>query len=620
MNNESNTLYIGIKYYGHDSAIFIIDPIKKKVFAMSTERMTRYKHDFLSPNKVIERYIKYTKCNPKNITKIIVGYPFKYEKMRLPTDFYSFHKNFRTHLGVSFKKDVDNSIKEFLNYSFAKKLVFLSSSISGIRLMINIGFNKIKGGQRYQSIEDHIKKMLAKYFSRASISVKFFDHETSHAICSHYTSPFPKELLFTLDGFGDGDFSKVFMADEGEIIQIAESKFQKISVNSPKHSQPLIGSVGIVYSYMTELLGFIPNADEGKVEALAAYGKPIISFQNELVSLFSINDNNGLTVDAEKMTNILNYDRIMDIIKRNDKKNVAASVQKFLEITTEKYLRHLQKIFPFDAISISGGVAANVINNLMIFENITKNIHVTPAMADDGSAQGAAIKTLIDAGYSYKDLYWLRSMIMPYYGTSYERNYVNKVLDTYSNEISFRDLGSSWPEHVAALICEGKIGAIFHGKMEWGPRALGNRSLIAIATNIEFRDKINREIKRRPYFQPFCPSIMVEERDRLFDKSFNNKHMTCAFRMKSEFTSLLPSAIHVDGTARVQFVEDKDNPEYYRILKKVKALTGFGVIINTSFNKHGRTIVESPQDAIRDFIDTDMDFLVIEGFLVKRKR
>jgi carbamoyltransferase len=155
--------------------------------------------------------------------------------------------------------------------------------------------------------------------------------------------------------------------------------------------------------------------------------------------------------------------------------------------------------------------------------------------------------------------------------------------------------------------------------MEWGPRALGNRSIVADCRSEEITKKINGSIKNRPFFQPYCPSILEEERERLFEKSYPNKHMTCAFRMRQEHRNNIPASVHVDGTGRAQFVEEKDNPMYFRYLKELKKLTGYGVSINTSFNKHGRTIVETPKDAIQDFLDTNMDFVMIEGYLVTRK-
>ena len=242
---------------------------------------------------------------------------------------------------------------------------------------------------------------------------------------------------------------------------------------------------------------------------------------------------------------------------------------------------------------------------------------IVPAMADDGAAQGAAILTLLENGYNYESLKWLKTQEMPYWGTSYSKDEVAKVLDEFSDEISVADYASDWREQVAEAIIKGEVGAIYHGRMEWGPRALGNRSIVADVRNPEIQNVINKSIKNRPWFQPFCPSILEEERDRLFEKAYTNKHMTTAFVMKPEHREALPGAIHVDGTARAQFVTMDDNPNYYRLIKKVKEMTGYGIILNTSFNKHGRTIVESPKDAIRDFLDTGMDFLVLEGFVCR---
>ncbi|SVB82415.1 uncharacterized protein METZ01_LOCUS235269 [marine metagenome] len=156
--------------------------------------------------------------------------------------------------------------------------------------------------------------------------------------------------------------------------------------------------------------------------------------------------------------------------------------------------------------------------------------------------------------------------------------------------------------------------------MEFGPRALGNRSIIANPMLEDTRQKINSTVKRRPSYQPFCPSILEEERERLFKNSFSHKNMAIAFRMKDEYIKDLPCAVHVDGTARPQFVEEKDNPNYYRYLKALKDITGYGVSLNTSYNLHGRTIVRTPQDAIIDFIDCNIDELFIEGFRVKLKK
>lgn len=306
------------------------------------------------------------------------------------------------------------------------------------------------------------------------------------------------------------------------------------------------------------------------------------------------------------------------MLEKHSKEDASAAVQKFLEDVTIPYFKHIVNITGISNLCLSGGVAANVIMNLKAFEEITPNIHIIPAMGDEGTAEGVAIALMLDNGYSHNDINWIKDMHMPYFGSSYSDEEILHTLSK-SSEISYIDQGNNWHENIAKLLNKGEIGALFQGRMEWGPRALGNRSIIALANDNNTRVKMNKEIKKRPEFQPFCPSILIDEKDRLFESSYANTHMTCAFKMKKEFLNDLPSAVHVDGTARVQFVSKNDNQNYHVLLQEVKKLTGYGVLINTSFNKHGRTIVETPQDAIDDFIDTDLNFMMIGNFLVTRK-
>jgi carbamoyltransferase len=209
---------------------------------------------------------------------------------------------------------------------------------------------------------------------------------------------------------------------------------------------------------------------------------------------------------------------------------------------------------------------------------------------------------------------------MPYWGPEFSKKEVEEELKKWEKEIAYLDLGDNWEDIVAELIANGKIVSIFQGRMEFGPRALGNRSVLGDPRTMKTRDRINSTIKRRPWFQPFAPSVLAEEKDRLFEKAYLNKHMTMAFRVKKVYWDKIPSAMHVDGTARAQFVEKKDNPSYYKIIEKFKEKTGYGIIVNTSFNLHGRTIVMTPEHAIRDFIDCGIDAMVIEGFLVVNKK
>jgi carbamoyltransferase len=367
------------------------------------------------------------------------------------------------------------------------------------------------------------------------------------------------------------------------------------------------------------LLGFQALADEGKVEALAAYGNHNNEIYDKLMTLVTLDKaQNCLVLDAQKSMDFLSVKNLKPLIEKYSKEDAAAAVQKFLEDVTIPYFKHIIDVTGIDNLCLSGGVAANVIMNLKIFEEVTQNIHIIPAMGDEGTAEGVAIALMLSNGYNHQDIEWIKHINMPYFGSEYSNDEVAQCIKN-SPVILHKNLGPEWHSEVAELLNKGKIGALFQGKMEWGPRALGNRSIVALANDSDTRVKMNKEIKKRPEFQPFCPSILLDERDRLFESSYANSHMTCAFRMKAEFIHSLPSAVHIDGTARVQFVSKEDNKNYYSLLQEVKKLTGFGVLINTSFNKHGRTIVETPQDAIDDFIDTDLDFMMIGHYLVTRK-
>jgi len=376
-------------------------------------------------------------------------------------------------------------------------------------------------------------------------------------------------------------------------------------------------SIGRIYEDFTRAMDLRPNSDEGKVEALAAFGKADKDLSQQLMNATHIDKNNlSINFDIQKIETIHDIDWLKEQRKKVGDENFCASVQSYLEDTIVTYLNYAYEKYPINNLCLSGGVAANIIMSLNIYERTKfKNIYVLPPMADDGLAIGSAILTAIDLG---EDVSWLKDFVMPYFGDSYTRKEVKKALDSFDN-ITYEDINVDWPQEAAIAVSKGKICSIFQGKMEFGPRALGNRTIIANPMLEGIRQKINSTVKRRPSYQPFCPSILEEERERLFKSSFSHKYMAIAFRMKEEFIKDLPCAVHVDGTARPQFVEEKDNPDYYRYLTALKDITGYGVSLNTSFNLHGRTIVRTPEDAVVDFIDCNIDELFIEGYRVKRK-
>ncbi len=610
-------LYIGINFFGHDSAIYVIDPQKKDVFAISSERITRFKHDTIFPIAAIDKYIEYSGIDASTVKKLVCANArLEHRSAKLVSNLYDRTVFMRNLLEEKYLKGFKAKEQEFKAMSEFKRTLFLAKK-GKLRQYQNIVNSTEK---KYQ--KELLVDILKQKFPKADLEIQYHDHEECHAVSSYFTSGFSDEaLLVTMDAQGDHNrFSSVYTVKNGQLkmfsSSIAPKKFYTFG-GKYVNIDYFESSVGGMYTYFTYMLGFTPNADEGKVEALAAFGKYENEIYDKLWKCYSINERHEIInhqEEAELLFSIDEFDRFMKAYKKED---ICAAIQKFLEEFMLKYLKQLIDATGIKKLCFSGGVFANVILNLRVFEELSKELYIVPAMTDEGTAEGAAYLAYLSHS-SISDLNWLKERYMPYFGTSYTKEQVLNYLKSASG-ILYEDIESNWPEKAAQLVVDGKVGAIFHGRMEWGPRALGNRSIIADCRSEEITKKINGSIKNRPLFQPFCPSILEEERDRLFDVSYPNKHMTCAFRMKQEHRDKIPASVHVDGTGRAQFVEEKDNPNYFRYLKEMKRLTGYGVSINTSFNKHGRTIVETPADAVLDFLETNMDFVIIEGYLITRK-
>lgn len=610
-------LYIGINFFGHDSAIFVIDPQRQDVFAVSTERITRFKHDNIFPNVVLDKYLSYSGIDPNSVTKLVCANArLEHKSLKLFSNQHQRTLFLRDLFEEPYLKGFKQKQKEFNEWSDWKKSLFLLKK-GKYKTYKNIFNSSITS---YQS--ELLTDVLKQRFPKAELELQYYDHEECHAVSSYFTSNFTGDtLLITMDAQGDHNrFSSVYTVKNNQLklhnSSISPKKFFSFG-GKYNPIESFESSVGGMYTYFTHMLGFTANADEGKVEALAAFGNHQNEIYDKLWKCFSIAENNTIVThqeDAELYFSTNEFFRFLEIYKKED---ISASIQKFLEEFMLQFIKRLIHETGIKQLCFSGGVFANVILNLRVFEELTSSIYIVPAMTDEGTAEGAAYLAYLSKA-DMSQMQWLKERYMPYFGTSYSREQVLESIKKHP-AVAFDDLGDKWPERAAQLVVDGKVGAIFHGRMEWGPRALGNRSIIADCRSEEITKKINGSIKNRPLFQPFCPSILEEERHRLFEVSYPNKHMTCAFRMRSEHRQKIPASVHVDGTGRAQFVEEKDNPMYYRYLKELKRLTDYGVSINTSFNKHGRTIVETPNDAIQDFLDTNMDFVIIEGYLLKRK-
>ena len=604
---------MGTKYCGHDSALCLLDTNEKNIFAMSTERVTRIKHDQLDITPILEKF-KFSRID-------YVAHSY--------SDFEDKAQDGELREKMIYNKDIEKALRIIIKPSYVQDLnisrikknmaIFraLFTDFSAVKSYYSAKFkrslvNETPEGNKKAFVE-YIKINFKKFGLRPK-KVLFYEHHLCHAIPSYYLSPFngEKVIAMTIDGQGDGFFSKIYFFE-------GTKSFKLIG----QSSADFIGggdrflSIGRIYNLFTQAMDLRPNSDEGKVEALAAFGsadKDLLTLLNNATNI----DKNSLSIgfDIQKIQYFYDIEWLKNQRQKIGDENFCATVQSYLEDTVVDYLNAVYKKYPINNLCLSGGVAANIIMSLQIYERTNfKNIYVLPPMGDEGLAIGSAILAAIDLD---QDVAWLRDFKMPYFGDSYTREEVKLALQKFNN-ISFEDVEKNWPEEAAKSVAKGKICALFHGRMEFGPRALGNRSIVADPGQDNIRQRINSTVKRRPSYQPFCPSILEEDRVRLFKDSFAHKHMAIAFRMKEEFISDLPCAVHVDGTARPQFVEEEDNPNYYRYLKALKELTGYGVSLNTSFNLHGRTIVRTPHDAVVDFIDCNIDELYIEGFRVKRQ-
>ena len=604
---------MGTKYCGHDSALCLLDTNEKNIFAMSTERVTRIKHDQLDITPILEKF-KFSRID-------YVAHSY--------SDFEDKAQDGELREKMIYNKDIEKALRIIIKPSYIQDLnisrikknmaIFraLFTDFSAVKSYYSAKFkrslvNETPEGNKKAFVENI--KINFKKFGLRPKKVLFYEHHLCHAIPSYYLSPFngEKVIAMTIDGQGDGFFSKIYFFE-------GTKSFKLIG----QSSADFIGggdrflSIGRIYNLFTQAMDLRPNSDEGKVEALAAFGsadKDLLTLLNNATNI----DKNSLSIefDIQKIQYFYDIEWLKNQRQKIGNESFCATVQSYLEDTVVDYLNAVYKKYPINNLCLSGGVAANIIMSLQIYERTNfKNIYVLPPMGDEGLAIGSAILAAIDLD---QDVAWLRDFKMPYFGDSYTREEVKLALQKFNN-ISFEDVEKNWPEEAAKSVAKGKICALFHGRMEFGPRALGNRSIVADPGQDNIRQRINSTVKRRPSYQPFCPSILEEDRVRLFKDSFAHKHMAIAFRMKEEFISDLPCAVHVDGTARPQFVEEEDNPNYYRYLKALKELTGYGVSLNTSFNLHGRTIVRTPHDAVVDFIDCNIDELYIEGFRVKRQ-
>jgi len=468
-----------------------------------------------------------------------------------------------------------------------------------------------------------IKNEIRNYLKGFSGTIIFPEHHMSHAAHAFFTSPFDEAAILSVDGVGEwttSSFGKAY----GTTIELT-------------HDIRWPHSVGLFYSAFTYFLGFKVNEGEYKLMGLSAYGKPKY-YDLICDKLIDIKNDGSIHLNMEyfaftydKVMTNQNFSELFGIPPRKEDSkaeqihyDIAASVQLVLEDILLKMADHVYKKTGMKNLCFGGGVALNgVANNRILNDGPFENLHIPPSPGDGGSAIGCA-------QYSYFCYTKNKREIMPnaeriknniYVGPSYSNDEIKLFLDKNTIQYKFLETNSLL-ETTAKLISEQNVVGWFQGKMEWGPRALGNRSILADPRMKEMKDILNEKIKHRESFRPFAPSILEEFTSDYFEFASGRfseilPYMLLVARVKKP--DKIPAVTHVDGTGRLQTVSRNINPLYYDLINKFFKITNVPVVVNTSMNVRGEPIVNTPQHALNMLTKTDMDYLVIGNYIIQRQ-
>jgi len=564
---------LGISCYYHDSAAALLKD-GKVIAAVEEERFSRKKFDDGFPKKAIEWCLFEAGITPKEIDSIAF-----YDKPVLKLE-----------------RLLDNYI------AVAPRGLF--SFLDVIPKWIH----------KRLWIKNEIKNNL-KGFNGEII---FPEHHLSHAAHAFFTSPFKESAILTVDGVGEWTTTSFGSAKNNSIKLTNDIRWPH--------------SLGLFYSAFTYFLGFQVNEGEYKLMGLSSYGTPKY-YDIIMNNLVDVKDDGSMHLNMKYFA--FTYDKVMTnkkfselfgiLPKLKDEKtlqihfDIGASAQKVLEVILLKMVNHVHKTTGKNNLCLGGGVALNGVANYKILKDSPfENVHIPPSPGDAGSAVGCAQylyyvhkknkRIIEDEDTTIKE--------NVYVGPSFTNDEIKKFLDLNSIPYQLLEKNELLPK-TARLISEGNIVGWYQGKMEWGPRALGNRSILADPRKSEMKDILNKKIKHRESFRPFAPSILEEHASDYFEINTSSPYMLMVAKVKQP--EKIPAVTHVDGTGRLQTVSKNSNPLYYELISEFFKITGVPVIINTSMNVMGEPIVNTPQQAYQMIVKTDMDYIVMGNYLVSKK-
>ncbi len=577
-------LNLPLKSRCHESGVALIDMDGQVIFAANEERFSRIKQDGDFPEKAIAKMFGYTGVTKEEIKYVAVPTLTNWQK---PARFMEFF--WRERLGWLFK----------------------ISAYKAIWKMVRAEKNAAKS----ENLEQEDFKL--KYYWRDFISKNFFearimeyDHHLCHAAGAYYGSPWDNALIITIDGAGNFLSLTVAHGRGGE-IKLIDKTF-------------IPHSLGTFWGSITRVCGFKSGTRHGgKVTGLAASGNPAKLIEKFRQAIWC----DGLRVKAKSelffdpnifVPNWSSYEpkRMKEYIGEASREDIAAAAQKRLEEVVCQLVKNARKIVPTDKIVLAGGVFANVLLNQSIYElPEIDDVFVFPAMSDGGLAMGASLNCLSAVMAEKGEKLMPKPLGPVYFGPDYSNREIEESLKKFG--IKYRKLTEP-ARQIARFIVNNKIIAFYNGRMEYGPRALGSRSIIYAPIDPTVNDWLNKKL-RRSEFMPFAPVTMIEHIKENYlnisDDPLAAKYMTITYDCTELMKKQAPACVHLDGTARPQVIKREDNPYYYDIINEYYKLSGIPTLINTSFNMHEEPIVNSPEDAIRAFLDSGIDYLVMGDYI-----
>jgi carbamoyltransferase len=422
------------------------------------------------------------------------------------------------------------------------------------------------------------------------------DHHLAHAASAYFPSPYKEAAILTMDGRGEVATTTYNLGQHNSITRLGQ-------VNLPN-------SLGLLYEDITTHLGFLHSSDEYKVMALASYGKP--EFVKDFREMISLQPNGQYTISNHNFTERFGPKRLRKDEFTAHHFNISHSLQKVLEETALNLVDWLYQQTKIENLTMAGGVALNCVLNARIRDRGPfKNIWVQPASGDSGTALGAAMYIDIqERNHTTKDFV----MSHAYWGPEYTDEEIGKFLDW--SKVSYKKMENVAKE-TAKILAEDKIIGWFQGRMEYGPRALGSRSILASPIHPDMQRRLN-EVKDREDFRPVAPVVLEEDAATWFKDARISPYMLFIYDVAEDKKGKIPAVEHTDGTARIQTINEHQHPLYYNLISEFKKLTGVPVLVNTSFNTLSKPIVCSPRDAIACFWTSPFDVLVMGSYLIQK--